>query len=136
MALVFEEKHQEYCMKVEFVGWKGKNSLRAYVPKNERIHYLRLLGCDTSKYEKNKFEERRAKGWKRDGDSEETNGNTKENEDIKKPIVVSDIEIDSNQEAKTESNGNTKENEDIQKPTVISDIEMDSNQEAKKETSE
>ena len=123
-------------MKVEFVGWKGKNSLRAYVPKNERIHYLRLLGCDTSKYEKNKFEERRAKGWKRDGDSEETNGNTKENEDIKKPIVLSDIEIDSNQEAKTESNGNTKENEDIQKPTVISDIEMDSNQEAKKETSE
>ena len=123
-------------MKVEFVGWKGKNSLRAYVPKNERIHYLRLLGCDTSKYEKNKFEERRAKGWKRDGDSEETNGNTKENEDIKKPIVVSDIEIDSNQEAKTESNGNTKENEDIQKPTVVSDIEMDSNQEAKKETSE
>ena len=123
-------------MKVEFVGWKGKNSLRAYVPKNERIHYLRLLGCDTSKYEKNKFEERRAKGWKRDGDSEETNGNTKENEDIKKPIVVSDIEIDSNQEAKTESNGNTKENEDIQNPTVVSDIEMDSNQEAKKETSE
>ena len=57
-------------LKVEFVGWKGKNSLRAYVPKGERIHYLRLLGCDTSKYEKNKFEERRAKGWKRNGDSE------------------------------------------------------------------
>ena len=90
-------------MKVEFVGWKGKNSLRAYVPKNERIHYLRLLGCDTSKYEKNKFEERRAKGWKRDGDSEETNGNTKENEDIKKPTDVSDIEMDSNQEAKKET---------------------------------
>ena len=42
------------------LGWKGKNSLRAYVPKNERVHYLRLIGADTSKYEKNKFEERRA----------------------------------------------------------------------------
>ena len=70
VALIFEEKRQDYLLKVEFVGWKGKNSLRAYVPKGERIHYLRLLGCDTSKYEKNKFEERRAKGWKRNGDSE------------------------------------------------------------------
>ena len=70
VALVFEEKRDDYLLKVEFVGWKGKNSLRAYVPKGERIHYLRLLGCDTSKYEKNKFEERRAKGWKRNGDSE------------------------------------------------------------------
>ena len=42
------------------LGWKGKNSLRAYVPKNERVHYLRLIGADTSKYEKNKFQERRA----------------------------------------------------------------------------
>ena len=107
MALVFEEKHQEYCMKVEFVGWKGKNSLRAYVPKNERIHYLRLLGCDTSKYEKNKFEERRAKGWKRDGDNEETNENTTEKEedkeDIKKPTAAVNIEMDSNKDDKTET---------------------------------
>jgi len=85
VALIFEEKHKDYITKVEFVGWKGKTSLRAYVPKNERIHYLRLLGCDTSKYEKNKFEERRAKGWKRDGDTEgpgnnekKENGNTPE----------------------------------------------------------
>ncbi|XP_064100308.1 tRNA (cytosine(34)-C(5))-methyltransferase-like isoform X1 [Macrobrachium nipponense] len=41
---------------IKFVGWKGKKSLRAYVAKNDRIHYLRLLGADTSKYEKNKFE--------------------------------------------------------------------------------
>lgn len=27
--------------------------------KNDRIHYLRLLGADTSKYEKNKFAEQR-----------------------------------------------------------------------------
>ena len=58
---MYEEKREDYAIKLEFVGWKGKNSLRAYVPKNERIHYLRLIGGDTSKYERNKFEERRAK---------------------------------------------------------------------------
>merc|ERR1712218_339215 len=91
VALIFEEKHQDYVTKVEFVGWKGKNSLRAYVPKNERIHYLRLLGCDTSKYEKNKFEERRAKGWKRDGDPEEPakneNGDSVEQNSDEKTVV-------------------------------------------------
>ena len=48
-------------MKLEFVGWKGKASVRAYVPKNARIHYLRLVGGDTSKFETNKFEARREK---------------------------------------------------------------------------
>jgi len=80
VALIYEEKHKDYITKVEFVGWKGKNSLRAYVPKNERIHYLRLLGCDTSKYEKNKFEERRAKGWKREGDAEDITEEPVDNE--------------------------------------------------------
>lgn len=41
------------------VGWKGNKSVRAYVAKNDRLHYLRLLGADTSKYEKNKFAEQR-----------------------------------------------------------------------------
>ncbi|XP_050718595.1 tRNA (cytosine(34)-C(5))-methyltransferase-like [Eriocheir sinensis] len=46
-------------VKIELVGWKGNKSVRAYVAKNDRIHYLRLLGADTSKYEKNKFAEQR-----------------------------------------------------------------------------
>ena len=46
-------------IKLEIVGWKGKASVRAYVPKNDRIHYLRLIGGDTSKYEFNKFEAKR-----------------------------------------------------------------------------
>ena len=46
-------------MKIKLVGWKGNKSVRAYVAKNDRIHYLRLLGADTSKYEKNKFAEQR-----------------------------------------------------------------------------
>lgn len=46
-------------MPIEFVGWKGKTSVRAYVPKNDRLHYLRLIGEDTTMFEKNKFEEKK-----------------------------------------------------------------------------
>ena len=28
--------------------WKGKNSMRAYIAKNERIHFLRLCGADVT----------------------------------------------------------------------------------------
>ncbi|KAG0717125.1 tRNA (cytosine(34)-C(5))-methyltransferase [Chionoecetes opilio] len=51
--------YEDDGMKIDLVGWKGNKSVRAYVAKNDRIHYLRLLGADTSKYEKNKFAEQR-----------------------------------------------------------------------------
>lgn len=38
--------------KIELCGWKGKNTLRCYVPKVERAHYLRMCGVDVSEYEK------------------------------------------------------------------------------------
>ena len=50
--LVSDEK----TLRINLVGWKGKASIRAYVPKNERVHYLRLIGADTSKFEVNKFQ--------------------------------------------------------------------------------
>lgn len=34
------------------VAWKGKTSVRAYVAKCDRIHYLRLCGADLSKFGK------------------------------------------------------------------------------------
>ncbi|XP_046442937.1 tRNA (cytosine(34)-C(5))-methyltransferase-like [Daphnia pulex] len=40
------------------VAWKGKTSVRAYVAKCDRIHYLRLCGADLSKFEVNKFAEK------------------------------------------------------------------------------
>ena len=49
----------EKTLRINLVGWKGKASLRAYVPKNERVHYLRLIGADTSKFEVNKFQVKR-----------------------------------------------------------------------------
>merc|ERR1719510_2664638 len=62
VAFIYQEgktENKEPTLKLEIVGWKGKASVRAYVPKNDRIHYLRLLGGDTSKYEFNKFEAKR-----------------------------------------------------------------------------
>ena len=35
---------------IVLVAWKGKTSVRAYVPKSDRIHYLRLSGGDVSKF--------------------------------------------------------------------------------------
>ncbi|CAG0879719.1 unnamed protein product [Cyprideis torosa] len=36
---------------LNMVGWKGQNTLRAYIGKSERIHYLRLIGADLQEYE-------------------------------------------------------------------------------------
>lgn len=35
---------------LELVGWKGAVSMRVYIPKNDRVHFLRLCGMDVSKY--------------------------------------------------------------------------------------
>lgn len=31
---------------IELCGWRGKTSIRAFVPRNERFHYLRMVGVD------------------------------------------------------------------------------------------
>ncbi|XP_023684523.2 RNA cytosine C(5)-methyltransferase NSUN2 [Paramormyrops kingsleyae] len=31
---------------IELCGWRGKASIRAFVPKNERFHYLRMVGVE------------------------------------------------------------------------------------------
>lgn len=91
VALMYEEQRQGYAIKLEFVGWKGKSSLRAYVPKNERVHYLRLIGGDTSKYERNKFEERRAKN-NDEKKEEECSQVLEEKDDDKKDVEILDNE--------------------------------------------
>jgi tRNA (cytosine34-C5)-methyltransferase len=79
------------------VGWKGKSTIRAYVPRNERLHYLRLIGADTTPYEKNKFQEQRveelkdpeelkddeeSKDREEQGDGEEANGPEEQKDNI------------------------------------------------------
>lgn len=35
---------------LSLVGWRGIKSVRAYVPTNDCVHYLRLCGEDVSRY--------------------------------------------------------------------------------------
>jgi tRNA (cytosine34-C5)-methyltransferase len=55
---------------VKIVGWKGKISVRAYVPRNDRLHYLRLIGADISSFEINKFKERKQREQEREAAKE------------------------------------------------------------------
>nr|XP_055074981.1 RNA cytosine C(5)-methyltransferase NSUN2 [Misgurnus anguillicaudatus] len=56
---------------IDLCGWRGKTSIRAFVPRNERFHYLRLVGLEVF----------RDKQGKRDDASTETQeGNVEDSE--------------------------------------------------------
>lgn len=63
---------------VPICGWKGKFTLRPYIAKNERIHFLRLIGVDTKISEdefKAKFEAKmERKNQRRNPDNAIING--------------------------------------------------------------
>ncbi|CAK6961032.1 RNA cytosine C(5)-methyltransferase NSUN2 [Scomber scombrus] len=49
---------------IQLCGWRGKTSIRAFVPRNERFHYLRMLGVEV-------FREKQGVGQKqKDGQKE------------------------------------------------------------------
>uniref|UniRef100_A0AAQ5ZK50 tRNA (cytosine(34)-C(5))-methyltransferase n=1 Tax=Amphiprion ocellaris TaxID=80972 RepID=A0AAQ5ZK50_AMPOC len=49
---------------IQLCGWRGKTSIRAFVPRNERFHYLRMLGVEV-------FRDKQGLGQKRgDGEKE------------------------------------------------------------------
>ncbi len=79
------------------VGWKGKSTIRAYVPRNERLHYLRLIGADTTPYEKNKFQDQRVEEQK-DPEEQNDEGDQKEvieeNQDEKEPQKLAPEKMD------------------------------------------
>ncbi|NXT20333.1 NSUN2 methyltransferase, partial [Syrrhaptes paradoxus] len=43
------EKPGDLQCPIVLCGWQGKTSLRAFVPKNERLHYLRMMGVEVFK---------------------------------------------------------------------------------------
>merc|ERR1712060_677190 len=105
VAFIYEEKQTEISegsIKLEIVGWKGFASVRSYVPKNDRIHYLRLLGFDTSKYELNKFEARRVTEAQQDVQVEQeikiNNENVNKQKDEVKPENEGKQEIEAKKE--------------------------------------
>uniref|UniRef100_A0A8C0IJ27 tRNA (cytosine(34)-C(5))-methyltransferase n=1 Tax=Bubo bubo TaxID=30461 RepID=A0A8C0IJ27_BUBBB len=54
------EKPDDLQCPIVLCGWQGKTSLRAFVPKNERLHYLRMMGVEVFKA-KRKEEESESK---------------------------------------------------------------------------
>uniref|UniRef100_A0A672FYY8 tRNA (cytosine(34)-C(5))-methyltransferase n=1 Tax=Salarias fasciatus TaxID=181472 RepID=A0A672FYY8_SALFA len=60
---------------IQLCGWRGKTSIRAFVPRNERFHYLRMLGVEV-------FRDKQGVGQKRrDGDKEGEGEEAKEEEE-------------------------------------------------------
>ncbi|XP_063041734.1 RNA cytosine C(5)-methyltransferase NSUN2 [Engraulis encrasicolus] len=59
---------------IELCGWRGKTSIRAFVPRNERLHYLRLVGVEV-------FLNKQGRGGHENND----NGNDKANGTSKEP---------------------------------------------------
>uniref|UniRef100_A0A8C1SQL4 tRNA (cytosine(34)-C(5))-methyltransferase n=1 Tax=Cyprinus carpio TaxID=7962 RepID=A0A8C1SQL4_CYPCA len=51
---------------IDLCGWRGKTSIRAFVPRNERLHYLRMLGVEVF---------RDKQGKRNDGSTEIPEGN-------------------------------------------------------------
>ncbi|XP_044026900.1 RNA cytosine C(5)-methyltransferase NSUN2 [Siniperca chuatsi] len=49
---------------IQLCGWRGKTSIRAFVPRNERFHYLRLLGVEV-------FRDKQGLGQKGKGEEKE-----------------------------------------------------------------
>ncbi|XP_037391096.1 RNA cytosine C(5)-methyltransferase NSUN2 [Pygocentrus nattereri] len=41
---------------IELCGWRGKTSIRAFVPRNERLHYLRMVGVEVFRDKQGKKE--------------------------------------------------------------------------------
>ncbi|KAL6434981.1 hypothetical protein ACFW04_005257 [Cataglyphis niger] len=71
--LLYKEEETDNInqLNLQLVGWRGIMSLRAYVPTCDAIHYLRLLGADCSKFEKNKFKENRTTALVEDANNDD-----------------------------------------------------------------
>lgn len=44
--VLFASNAAEPQCPIQLCGWRGKTSIRAFVPRNERFHYLRMLGVE------------------------------------------------------------------------------------------
>ncbi|XP_060109712.1 RNA cytosine C(5)-methyltransferase NSUN2 [Heteronotia binoei] len=59
-------------------GWLGKTSIRAFVPKNERLHYLRMMGVEVFRAKRKEDGEGKAEVGTTEQEVEDLEGETKE----------------------------------------------------------
>lgn len=90
--LLYREEESENPLNLEMVGWRGTMSLRAYVPIHDAVHFLRLLGADCSKFEKNKFEANRQQATKVDAEDDDMGNAVKDDDKVENGSTKSDDE--------------------------------------------
>lgn len=89
---------------IQLCGWRGKTSIRAFVPRNERLHYLRMLGVEV-------FRDKQGLGQKQvDGEEE-----GKEKKPLKEGENEEEMELkDHNGDEASESEAKTENVEPVQ----------------------
>lgn len=85
-------QYRDDDLELNLVGWRGTKSLRAYVDQHDTVHMLRLLGADVSKYEKNKFED------KKDAESAKAADDDVEAEKLEEQVETADCAEEENAE--------------------------------------
>ncbi|XP_065095378.1 tRNA (cytosine(34)-C(5))-methyltransferase [Ochlerotatus camptorhynchus] len=99
-------QYRDDDLELNLVGWRGTKSLRAYVDQHDTVHMLRLLGADVSKYEKNKFEDKKEAESEKAADDDEANYDVKEEK-----MEEEDEAVTCAEEVKTENGDVVKKEE-------------------------
>ncbi|KAM9824142.1 RNA cytosine C(5)-methyltransferase NSUN2 [Neosynchiropus ocellatus] len=89
------DKPEEPQCPIQLCGWRGKTSIRAFVPRNERFHYLRMLGVEV-------FGDNGQK--RKEGEKEDQEDSAEKQQDDKAP-AENDTEVDSD---KANENGSSE----------------------------
>lgn len=76
-SCVLEYKGED-GLNFELVGWRGVRTMRAYISLSDCVHYLRLLGGDVSKYERNKFRKEEEEGGAESNEVKEDNSDAED----------------------------------------------------------
>lgn len=87
-------------MSYRFVRLEGKTSIRAFVPRNERLHYLRMVGVEVF---------RDKQGKRTDGSTETQEGSTEDAEGLSQESDLVKQEGAEMEQNGSESNTNSTE---------------------------
>ncbi|XP_034560351.1 RNA cytosine C(5)-methyltransferase NSUN2 [Notolabrus celidotus] len=77
---------------IQLCGWRGKISIRAFVPRNERFHYLRMLGIEVFRGKQGLGQEQRKETKEGEGDVEDEEGKDGQEEGAVKIEAELDLE--------------------------------------------
>uniref|UniRef100_A0AAX7TLD2 tRNA (cytosine(34)-C(5))-methyltransferase n=1 Tax=Astatotilapia calliptera TaxID=8154 RepID=A0AAX7TLD2_ASTCA len=81
---------------IQLCGWRGKTSIRAFVPRNERFHYLRMLGVEVFR-DKQGLGQKRSDGEK-DGKEEAEDAAEKDEEQEEERAADKEVDLENGNE--------------------------------------